>query len=79
MATDMPTHTHNKPTHTQALICIGMLYAYSITGFWHFCCGPGEVREVQEAGSNNFHLSWYLSDTAMPSYGLKTFIVVKPN
>ena len=30
--------------------------------------GPGRFREVREAGRNHFHLSWYLSVSAVTSY-----------
>ena len=33
--------------------------------------GPGGFRELREAGRNHFHLSWYLSDTGVTSYGQK--------
>ena len=31
----------------------------------------GGFRERREAGRNHFHLSWYLSDSMVPSYGQK--------
>ena len=34
-----------------------------------FSWGPGGFRELQEAGRNHFHLSWYLSDAVVTSYG----------
>ena len=34
--------------------------------------GPGGFRELREACMNHFHLSWYLSDSRVPSYA-KTY------
>jgi len=31
--------------------------------------GPGGFRKVWEAGRNHLHLSWYLSDAVVTSYG----------
>ena len=39
--------------------------------FLAFSRGPGGFRELREAGRNHFHLSWYLSDTVVTSYGQK--------
>ena len=36
-----------------------------------FSRGPGGFRELREAGRNHFHLSWYLSDYVVTSYGQK--------
>ena len=33
--------------------------------------GPGGFRELRGAGRKHFHLSWYLSDAAVTSYGQK--------
>ena len=40
--------------------------------FLAFSRGPGGFRELREAGMNHFHLSWYLSDTVVTSYGQKS-------
>ena len=39
--------------------------------FWVFSRGPGGFRELQKAGRNHFHLSWYLSVPVVTSYGQK--------
>ena len=36
-----------------------------------FSRGPGGFRELREACGIHFHLSWYLSDAVVPSYGQK--------
>ena len=33
--------------------------------FFVFSEGPGGFRELREAGRNQFHLSWYLSEAAV--------------
>ena len=40
--------------------------------FGGFSRGPGGFRELREAGRNHFHLSRYLSDTVVTSYGQKS-------
>ena len=39
--------------------------------FLAFPQGPGGFREVQEAGRNHLHLSWYLSVSMVTSYDQK--------
>ena len=41
--------------------------------FSAFSRGPGGFRELREAGRKHFHLSWYLSDTVVTSYGQKSW------
>jgi len=54
-------------------ICSDLLYKMS--GSKPLDCvlfqGPGGFREFREAGRNHFHLSWYLSDAVVTSYGKK--------
>ena len=40
--------------------------------FLAFPGGPGGFRELREAGRNHFHLSWYLFEPGVTSYGQKT-------
>ncbi len=43
---------------------------------------PSRFRELREAGKDHFHLSWYLSDAVVTSYGPKSptlRIKAKPN
>ena len=40
-------------------------------GFWEVFQGPGGFRRVREACRIHFHLSWYLSDSTVPSYDQK--------
>ena len=37
--------------------------------FLAFSQGLGGFREVRQAGRNHFHLSWYLSNAVVTSYG----------
>ena len=37
-------------------------------GFWKVSQGPGGFRKLREACRIRFHLSWYLSNSMVPSY-----------
>ena len=46
--------------------------AWSVNfGFPVVLGGPGGFRKLREAGRINFHLSWYLIDSVVPSYDQK--------
>ena len=41
-----------------------------VSGFFR---GTGRFRELLDASRNHFHLSWYLADAAVISYGEQTW------
>ena len=51
------------------IVCINLWLLYN--RFLAFPPGPGGFRELREAYRNHFHLSWYLSEYVVTSYGQK--------
>ena len=70
--------THNKYAQPQIVveilwIFLGILKFFKILSL-HFCnflaviLIPGRLKQLREARRIHFHLSWYLSDSVVPSY-----------